>query len=89
MDRDIEQIKVWIIKQRLQGLAVTDICTSVNISRDMFYRWWNRYQTLGWSGLTEKPKGRPLGPEINPALKNRVVKLRERYEWALKRSPVH
>ena len=88
MDRDIDQIKVWIIKQKLQGVAVTDICTSVKISRDMFYRWWNRYQTLGWSGLTEKPKGRPLGPEIDKTIKKQVLKLRERYQCGPKRSLV-
>jgi putative transposase len=51
----------------------------------MFYRWWNRYQTLGWRGLEEKPKGRPNGPEIDRALKDRIVKLRERYEWGPKK----
>ena len=66
--------------------AVTDICTSVKISRDMFYRWWNRYQTLGWSGLTEKPKGRPLGPEIDKTIKKQVLKLRERYKWGPKKN---
>ncbi|MDR0372263.1 MAG: helix-turn-helix domain containing protein [Nitrososphaerota archaeon] len=38
---------MWIVQKKLQGFAVTDICTSVKISRDMFYRWWNRYQAQG------------------------------------------
>jgi putative transposase len=47
----------------------------------MFYRWWNRYQTQGLKGLEEKPKGRPScsGPE--DFLKDKVIKLRKRYEW--------
>jgi transposase-like protein len=82
LDRDIDQIKVWIVKTRLQGWAVTDICVSVRVNREMFYRWWKRYQTLGWSGLEEKPKGRLSGPEIDKAIKDRVVRLCERCEWA-------
>jgi len=76
---------MWIVKKRLQGWVVTDICASVKISRDMFYRWWNRYQTLGWSGLEEKPRGRPSGPELDRALKDQIVKLHERYEWGPKK----
>ena len=50
MDRDLGQLKAWIVRKRVRG------CTSAKISRDMFYRWWNRYQTQGKSGLAEKPK---------------------------------
>jgi transposase len=82
---NIEKIKVWIIKKKLQGLSVTDICALVRISRDMFYRWWNRYQTHGWNGLQEKPKGCLVGPEIDKTLKSKVIKLRTRYEWGPKK----
>jgi transposase len=47
----------------------------------MFYRWWNRYQAQGWSGLEEKPKGRPAGPKTDDFIKEKVIKLRKRYEW--------
>ena len=50
----------------------------------MFYRWWNRYQTHGWSCLQEKQRGRPNGPEIDKNLKEKVVKLRTCYEWGPK-----
>ena len=56
MDRDLDQLKAWIVRKRVRGCSVTEICTSAKISRDMFYRWWNRYQTQGKSGLAEKPK---------------------------------
>ena len=49
MDRDLEKLKTWIVRKRLQGCSVTEICTSAGISRDMFYRWWNRYQAEGYS----------------------------------------
>ena len=85
MDRDLEQLKAWIIKKRLQGWSVTEICTSAQISRDMFYRWWNRYQTEGENGLKEKNRGRPKGLDIEDSLKKKVIKLRERYEWGPKK----
>lgn len=85
MDRDIAQLKAWIIKKRLQGWAVTDICTSARISRDMFYRWWNRYQAEGKEGLKEKARGRPRGIDVEDSLKSKVIKLRKRYEWGPKK----
>jgi transposase len=50
----------------------------------MFYRWWNRYQTQGWEGLKEKPKGRPCGPQLDEPIKEKIIKLRKRYEWGPK-----
>ena len=81
MDRDLDQLKTWIIRKRLQGWSVTEICSSAKISRDMFYRWWNRYQAEGKDGPKEKAKGRPKSSVVEEALKNKVIKLRERYEW--------
>jgi len=78
LDRDIDQIKLWIIKKRLQGWVVTDICVSVRISRDMFYRWWNRYQNLGWVGR-RKAERSSKDLEIDKVIKDCVVGLRTRY----------
>lgn len=88
MDQDIEQLKAWIIKKRLQGWSVTDICTSTRISRDMFYRWWNRYLAEGKERLKEKTRGRPKGSDIEESLKRKVIKLRKRYEWGPKKIAV-
>ena len=35
---------------------------------------------VGW-GLKEKPKGRSYGVMLDSTLKERVLKLRKRYEW--------
>ena len=85
MDRDLDQLKAWIIKKKQQGWSVTDICISAKISRDMFYRWWNRYLAEGKDGLKEKARGRPKGSEVEGSLKNKVIKMRERYEWVPKK----
>jgi transposase InsO family protein len=62
-------------------MLVTTICAQARISRKVFYYWWNRYQAEGWKGLEEKQRGRPEGPELDEALKLKVVKLRKRYGW--------
>ena len=85
MERDWEKLRKWIIKKRLEGRSVTDICSEAQIDRKMFYRWWNRYQTQGWNGLAEKPKGRPSLPRPDGILKEKVIKLRKRYEWGPKK----
>ena len=85
MNRDWEKLRKWIIKRKLEGRSVTDICSEAQIDRKMFYRWWNRYQTQGWKGLEEKPKGRPLGYEPDDFIKDKVIKLRKRYELGPKK----
>ena len=81
MDRDWEKLRKWIIKRKLEGKSVTAVCSEAQIDRKMFYRWWNRYQTQGWKGLEEKPKGRRAGPGPDDFIREKVIKLRRRYEW--------
>ena len=85
MERDWEKLRKWIIKKRLEGRSVTGICSEAQIDRKMFYRWWNRYQTQGWMGLEENPKVDPAFLEPTAFLKNKVIKLRKRYEWGPKK----
>jgi putative transposase len=85
LDRDWGKLRIWIIKKRLEGKPVADICSEAQIDRKMFYRWWNRYQAQGWNGLEERPRGRPNGPEPDDFLKEKVIKLRRRYEWGPKK----
>jgi len=81
LDQDVEKLKRWIIKKKLEGQLVKSICIQARISRKMFYYWWNRYQTHGWEGLKEKPKGRPCGPQLEESIKEKIIKIRKRYEW--------
>jgi putative transposase len=81
LERDLDKLKRWIIRKKLEGQTVSAICIQARISRKMFYYWWNRYQTEGSKGLEEKQKGRPCGPELECALKEKVIKLRKRYNW--------
>jgi putative transposase len=81
MERDWDKLRKWIIRRRLEGMPVTAICAQAKVSRKVFYYWWSRYQVEGWSGLEEKQRARHEGPELDDALRRKVVKLRERYGW--------
>lgn len=81
MERDWNRLKIWIVRKRLQGWSVAEICAHAKISRDMFYRWWNRYRKGGWAGLEERSRGRPKGSGIGNELRRKIVGLRKRYEW--------
>jgi putative transposase len=81
LERDSDKLKRWIIRRRLEGQSITSICIQARISRKMFYFWWSRYQAQGWKGLQEKPKGRPRMPQLDNFLKEKIIKLRKRYEW--------
>jgi transposase len=80
LDRDSEKLRRWIIRKKLEGKPVKSICIQARISRKMFYYWWSQYQTQGWKELQEKPKGRPRGPGLEDFLKEKIIKLRKRYE---------
>ena len=80
MERDWDRLKKWVVRKRLEGWLVAEICGHGQISRDMFYRWWNRYQAEGWDGLKDRPIGRPRGSEISGELRRDIVRLRKRYE---------
>jgi putative transposase len=81
LERNSDKLKRWIIRKKLEGQPITAICIQARISRKMFYYWWSRYQAEGWKGLQEKPKGRPREPGFDGSLKEKVIKLRKRYEW--------
>jgi transposase InsO family protein len=85
VERDWDRLKRWIIKRRLQGWPVTEICAHAQISRDAFYRWWNRYQTEGLDSLKERPRGRHRGTVVSSELRRKIVRLRKRYEWGPKK----
>lgn len=85
LDRDWEKLRKRIIKKKIEGRSVTAICSEAQIGRRMFYRWWNRYQSQGWAGLEEKPKGRPAGLGPDAVIRAKVIKLCKRYEWGPKK----
>jgi len=81
MIRDKDKLKKWIISKKLQNWPVTKICAHAQISRRMFYRWWNRYQKQGLEGLKENSKGRKSEYSISKRLEKQIIKLRKQHGW--------
>jgi transposase len=54
--RDLENIRRWCIRRKLDGWKVTDVCKHVHISRISFYRYWKRYRKEGFDGLKDRSK---------------------------------
>lgn len=79
--RDWSKLKSLIVRRRLEGQSVAEICVQAQVSRKVFYYWWNRCRAEGWRGLEEKPRGRPVGPDVDDSEKERIIKLRKRYCW--------
>jgi len=69
--------RVWMVKQRLKGVAVTKICRSQQVSRQAFYDVWKRYQTFGLDGLRDQTVGRKP-EEVPEELIKQIITIREK-----------
>ncbi len=81
MKRDIQKLKRWCIRKKLQGWNVALICSHARIPRRTFYNWFNAYQKEGWSGLDPKSR-RPNTIHRTPgSIVERIIELRKCYHW--------
>jgi transposase InsO family protein len=84
----------WIIRQRYlmikkyqAGIRVVQICKEHDISRKTFYKWLNRYNTLGKEGLLDQSR-RPKLPHpksLKPKAIKAIVRIRKRTKYGPKR----
>jgi transposase InsO family protein len=81
LKRDKEKLKKWMIRRRLEGWNVKKTCAHARVSRDMFYRWWRRYQESGWEGLKERSRA-PNNLHKTPSTTvEEVIRLRREKNW--------
>lgn len=81
MQRDINRLRRWCIKRKLEGWKVTEICEHARIPRPTFYVWWNKYQDDGWESLEPRSR-RPLTIHRTPQETiDEVIRLRKQYNW--------
>lgn len=81
MQRDINRLRRWCIRRKLDKWDVTEICAHARIPRATFYVWWNKYMQNGWKGLEPKSR-RPRTIHRTPTeTVNEVIRLRGRYGW--------
>jgi transposase InsO family protein len=71
----------WIVRKKIQGWRVKEICSHARISRFTFYYHWNAYQRHSWKGLEPKSR-RPHTIHRTPeAIVNEVLQIRKKHEW--------
>jgi transposase-like protein len=67
------------MRLKLAGWAVTLICQTLGRGRDWFYKWWERYQAEGASGLRDRSHAPKVSRRaMSDELRQAVLKLRDR-----------
>ncbi len=78
MERDWGKLKLWMIRRRLEGRRVDDICSHARVPRRTFYDWWGRYKREGFDGLELKSR-RPETIHRTPEnIKEKIIEVREK-----------
>ena len=81
MKRDINRLRKWCIRRRIDGWTVREICSHARIHRQTFYFWWNKYQQGGFDSLeprSRKPKTIHKTPDH---VVDQVIELRKKTGW--------
>ncbi len=67
------------MRLRLAGWAVTLICMTLSRSREWFYKWWDRYQAEGASGLRDRSHAPSHNQRVvSDELRQTIVQVRDR-----------
>lgn len=81
MERDIDRLRKWCIRRKLDGWKVTDICSHARIPRPTFYVWWVKYRQDGFNGLEPKSRRPNVIHRTDDSIIVRIVELRKQYNW--------
>lgn len=73
------EVKEHMIQLYQQGRSATSICDTLGISRQTLYKWLQRYEAQGPSGLQEQSRRPHHSPrQISASVEQRIVTLRQR-----------
>jgi transposase len=81
MERDINKLRRWCIRKRINGWTVREICSHAGIPRRTFYNWWIKYEQDGIDGLqtqSTRPKTIHRTPDN---VVDEVLELRKKTGW--------
>lgn len=70
--------RVWIVKQKIQGIPTSKICFSQRISRMTVSKIVDTYREYGWDGLKDHKTGR-LETALNQNAVIIIIDLRKRF----------
>ncbi|HET9806434.1 MAG TPA: leucine zipper domain-containing protein, partial [Nitrososphaeraceae archaeon] len=76
--QDLEKIRRWCIRRKIDEWKVTDICKHIHISRMSFYRYWNRYKKEGLDGLKDHSKRPHTIHKTDKKIEQKVIQLRRK-----------
>ena len=79
--QDLEKIRRWCIRRKIDEWKVTDICKHIHISRMSFYRYWNRYKKEGLDGLKDHSKRPHTIHKTDKKIEQKVIQLRKKYQY--------
>jgi len=78
LERNINKLRRWCIRRKLDGWNVTTICRHAKIRRSTFYFWWNKYQEGGLENLQPKSR-RPKKIRKTPnEIIDRIIEIRKK-----------
>lgn len=73
------EVKEHMIQLYQQGRSATSICDTLGISRQTLYKWLQRYEAKGASGLQEQSRRPHHSPrQISTSVEQRILSLRQR-----------
>lgn len=73
------EVKEHMVQLYQQGRSATNICDTLGISRQTLYKWLQRYEAQGASGLQEQSRRPHHSPrQLSPGVEQRIVSLRQR-----------
>lgn len=77
-----EQRVRFVLEVQQGYFTFSESCARYNISRTAGYRWWRRYQELGFEGLHDRSHRPHHCPHATPEpVERRVVELRKEFGW--------
>jgi putative transposase len=81
LKRDINKLRRWCIRKRIQGWGVARICRHARIGRSTFYFWWNKYLEGGFEGLEPKSRRPKNVRKTREDIVQKIVEIRRATGW--------
>lgn len=81
MERDINRLRKWCIRRKLDSWKAAKICSYARIPRATFYVWWNKFQRYGWEGLEPKSRKPLTIHRTSIETVNEIIRLRRQHNW--------
>lgn len=78
----VEQQRLLVIQGHSEGASITELAEMFEVSRKTIYKWLERYQQQGPTGLVDRSR-RPLHSpnQVSGEVERAIVEARQRWKW--------